>query len=178
MFAQPPGESMAQTTVSFTIREAQRRDSKAICALWQVLMDFHAARDSRFLFAPNAVRAFEQHLIQTIRSRGARVYVAEAGGEIIGYVMGEIHTRKPIYPVGTYGFISDIVVHEAWRRCGVGRALAEALMGWFRRQGVTAMELFVAEANPISDAFWRALGFTGYLRLLRIDVDGATDENR
>lgn len=159
----------------FIIRTARRQDAKPIGALWQALMDFHRARDPRFEFAPSAMREFEQHLIQMMRSRGARVYVAEAAGEVIGYTMGEIHTRKPIYPVGTYGFISDVVVDEAWRRKGVGRALAETLMAWFRQHGVTAIELFVAVANPVSDAFWRSLGFTDYLRLLRLDIRSADD---
>lgn len=171
MSAPQAGELDTPSVNAFVIRAARRQDTQAICALWQALMDFHRARDPRFEFAPNAMREFEQHLIQTMRSRGARVYVAETEGQAIGYIMGEIHTRKPIYPVGTYGFISDVVVDGPWRRKGVGRALAEALMAWFRQNGVTAIELFVAAANPVSDAFWRALGFTDYLRLLRLDIE-------
>jgi ribosomal protein S18 acetylase RimI-like enzyme len=155
----------------YTIREANRRDIAAVVALWKEMMDFHLAYDPRFRFAPDAEREFARHVHATLRSSGARVFIAESGGETIGYILGEIHRRKPIYPIGNYGFISDIAVTERWRRRGVGRALVQSLFTWFRRQGVTAIELFVAEANPISTAFWRGLGFGDYLLLLRKDVE-------
>lgn len=153
------------------IREAARRDVAAITALWKEMMDFHGAQDPRFRFSPDATREFERHLVATLKSRGARVFVAEGEGEVIGYILGEIHVRKPIYPVGKYGFISDICVTARWRRRGIGRALVERLIAWFLRNDVTAIELFVAEANPVSMAFWEAMGFSDYLRMLRLDLD-------
>jgi diamine N-acetyltransferase len=156
---------------AFSVRDARRADLPALGLLWKEMMDFHAAFDDRFRFLPNAGRSVEQHLMATLRSRGARIIVAEASGHLIGYVLGEIHQRRPIYPVGTYGFVSDISVTADWRRCGVGRALAEALLRWFRACGVTAVELFAAERNSVSQAFWRSVGFADYLRLLRIELD-------
>jgi ribosomal protein S18 acetylase RimI-like enzyme len=161
----------------FTIREANRRDLPHIAALWQEMMTFHRQYDARFVFSPDAQKLVERHLLETIRSRGARLLVAEfdegmwnsgvSEVQIVGYILGEVHTRRPIYPVGNYGFISDLSVTEKWRRAGVGRALVAALMAWFDGQKITAVELFAAEANPVSLAFWHALGFTDYLRLLQ-----------
>jgi ribosomal protein S18 acetylase RimI-like enzyme len=154
----------------FIVRDARRVDVPALVQLWREMMDFHASFDERFRFLPNANRSVEQHLAASLRSRGARIVVAESAGQVIGYALGEIHQRRPIYPIGTYGFISDISVTEDWRRCGVGRALADALLRWFRACGVTAVELFAAELNPASCAFWRSVGFADYLRLLRIEL--------
>jgi hypothetical protein len=53
----------------------------------------------------------------------------------------------------------------------MGRALVERMLEWFHRKGATAIELFVAEANPISDAFWISLGFQGFLKLVRKELD-------
>ncbi len=156
--------------MSFAIREARRQDARAVVSLWQEMMDFHGALDPRFRFAANAAREFEYHFISTIRSREAQIYVAEADGQVIGYILGEMHTRKPLYPAGRYGFISDASVRTTWRRHGVGRALVERLMEWFHRKGATTVELFVAVANPESTAFWQAMGFTDFLRLLRKEI--------
>ena len=153
-----------------TIREAGRRDVPAVAALWQEMMDYHSRFDARFRFAPTARRDVERHILETLRSRSARVFVAEADGRVIGYILGEIHARRPIYPVGTYGFIADISVTESHRRSGVGRALVETMLAWFTREKATAVELFVADANPTSMAFWRAMGFGEYLRLLRREL--------
>jgi ribosomal protein S18 acetylase RimI-like enzyme len=90
--------------------------------------------------------------------------------------VGEVHARRPIYPVGTYGFISDICVTAGWRRRGVGRALVGALDAWFAPQKVTSVELFAAALNPESIAFWRSMGYTDYLRLMRRDVDTEQQE--
>jgi ribosomal protein S18 acetylase RimI-like enzyme len=165
------GERTDAVEPAWAVRDARRVDVPTLVLLWKEMMDFHSAFDERFRFLPNAGRSVEQHLMATLRSRGARIVVAEASGRVIGYVLGEIHQRRPIYPVGTYGFISDISVTADWRRCGVGRALADALLRWFRACGVTAVELFAAERNPVAVEFWRSAGFAEYLRLLRIELD-------
>ncbi len=156
--------------ISFTIREARRQDTATIVALWQEMMDHHRTMDPRFQFAQNAAREFEYHVLSILRSREAQIFVAEAEGKVIGYTLGEMHARKPLYPVGKYGFISDISVRAAFRRHGVGRALVQRLMEWFRRKGATTVELFVAVHNPGSTAFWHAMGFTDFLRLLRTEL--------
>lgn len=158
------------TVTDFAVREARRQDAGAVAALWKQMMDFHGEQDARFRFRGDAVREFERHFHDTLHSRDAHLSVADAGGQVIGYVLGEIHARKPLYPVGRYGFVSDISVSEEWRRRGVGRAMVNDLMEWFRRRGVTAVELFVAEANPVSSAFWQEMGFAPFLRLVRKEL--------
>lgn len=153
------------------IREAHRRDLPSLGALWQEMMDYHRTYDLRFRFSPNAPREVERHLLETLKSRAARIFVAEAEGKVIGYIVGEVHARRPIYPVGTYGFVSDICVTAAWRRRGVGGSLVTALDAWFATQKVTSVELFAAALNPHSIAFWRAMGYDEYLRLMRRDFE-------
>lgn len=154
----------------YAVREARRTDIPDIVALWTEMMDFHSVYDHRFRFLPNAQRSVEQHLAASLRSRGARIVVAEARGHVMGYTLGEIHERRPIYPVGIYGFVSDISVNAQWRRQGVGRAMVAALLAWFRECGVTAVELFAAERNPVSVEFWQSMGFADYLRLVRLEL--------
>lgn len=157
--------------VESVVHDANRRDLPAVVNLWQEMMDYHRAYDARFRFSPNAPREVERHLLETLRSRSARIVVAEAKGRVIGYIVGEVHARRPIYPVGVYGFISDICVTAECRRRGVGRALIDALDSWFATQKVTSVELFAAALNPESVAFWRAMGYSDYLRLMRRDID-------
>ena len=168
------GRSVPQNANGFGIREARRQDVSAVSALWKEMMDFHLARDARFKFESGAVREFEQHFLSTLRSRDAQIFVAESHGQVVGYILGEMHSRKPLYPIGKYGFISDLSVRANHRRIGIGRALADRLMEWFRKKGATAIELFIAESNPVSDAFWKSIGFEGFLRLSRLELTGQT----
>lgn len=166
----------ADPDAPYRIREAKRQDIASVTALWEAMMAFHGERDPRFRFTVNAPREFERHLTAVLRSFSAKVYVAEAEGQVVGYILGEMHQRKPIYPVGNYGFISDISVQEAWRRHGIGQALVGTLMRWFRHEGATVIELFVSTANPVSTAFWEKMGFGDYLRLLRFDMPKTKEE--
>src|SRR5437870_3243227 len=136
----------------YIIREARRHDAPAVTALWKEMMDLHGALDGRFRFESGASKEFERHFVATIRSRDARIIVAETANMVAGYILGEIHDRKALYPTGKYGFISDICVGGSYRRKGMGKSLVEALMLWFKNRGITAVELFAADRNPESMA--------------------------
>lgn len=152
------------------IREAKRQDIPSIRTLWQEMMDHHGTLDGRFRFSPDAPREFERHITQTLRCREMRVLVAEADGRVVGYILGEVHDRKAIYPVGRYGFITDVCVTASFKRNGIGRTLYLELLAWFNRENVTAIELYAAERNLASTAFWRSMGFSDYLRLMRREL--------
>lgn len=151
------------------VRDAAKGDLKALVQLWREMMAVHSGLDSRFRFAPGALDECERHLWASMRSRSCKVVVAEAEGRVVGYGVAEIHVRRPIYPVGSYGFISDLAVTREFQRRGIGTQIARALLAWHRERGVDTVELFVSEANTASTAFWTSLGFGPYLRLLRLD---------
>ncbi len=156
---------------AYVVRAANRRDIPFLATLWQEMMDYHRAYDARFRFAPNARREVERHLLDTLRSRAARIMAAEEEGVLVGYIVGEVHARRPIYPEGTYGFISDICVTAGHRRRGIGRALVASVDPWFSSRKVTSIELFAAALNPESTSFWQALGYTDYLLMMRRDLE-------
>lgn len=155
--------------VELVIREAQRRDLDQIVGLWIEMMQYHSEFDKRFTLTQGYRRETEKHLVDSMKSRGSRVLVAEEDGMIKGYILGGIYQRRPVYPPGTYGFISDMSVCANFRRAGIGRKLAQSILEWFKREGVTSVELLTLNANPVSNAFWESMGFGSYLRLLRQD---------
>src|ERR1051325_1852661 len=167
--------SSADTDAPFRLRDARRADCAAVAGLWRAMMTFHESLDPRFQFSRNADREFEEHFLASIRSRDSRIVVAEAGSEVVGYILGEIHVRRPLYPVGKYGFISDICVQDEWRRQGIGKSLVIDMMVWFGRKGVTTIELFAADRSPISRAFWQSMGFNDFLHLMRFEIPGQSN---
>lgn len=153
-----------------TVREALRRDVPALMLLWNEMMEFHSGLDLRFKISGNYHRELERHFVDSLRSGSSRIFVMELEGKIVGYILGELHQRKPIYPAGNYGFVSDLCVSSEYRRRGFGNKLVAELMAWFESRKVTSVELFLLEANPTSSAFWSSLGFGNYLRLVRKDL--------
>ena len=96
-----------------------------------------------------------------------------AGGEgrIVGGGVGDIRRRLggPQEPTGRYGHVASMATEPAWRSQGIGRAVVEALLGWFVAQGITRVEL---HATPAGEPIYRALGFgESHYPALRWTVD-------
>lgn len=154
------------------IRDAQAKDRYLIASLWKAMMLEHKSLDPRFDIPPNSEREYATHIREMIRDKSSKVLVAETidTREVVGFAVGEIQNRPPITISGVYGFISEVFVSDSHRRQGIGRAFVSELRTWFLQKKAQAMQLFVAEANSASIAFWLAMGMTPYLKLLHTDI--------
>ncbi len=82
------------------------------------------------------------------------IYVAEADGQIIGFVSGgPERTGHAVYKAE----ISAIYLLQAYQGHGIGRALVQAVVGRLLDKGFTAMLIWVAAKNPATN-FYAALG--------------------
>ena len=135
-------------------------------------MAYHRSLDSRFVVAPDGEQKYVRHVHEMMRSRDARVLVAEtvATADVIGYVLGEMQVRPPMALPSVYGFVSDIYVRDEWRRRGVGQALFENLKLWFVARRASAIELYIADANPAAAAFWKSMGLCPFLTLMHLEL--------
>jgi ribosomal protein S18 acetylase RimI-like enzyme len=100
-----------------------------------------------------------------VARRGSRAWVAEAGGEIVGFLIACRESREA-------GHIVTIDVVEGWRRKGVGRALMDAAEAWAVEQGFRVLFLETAEDNLQAQRFYEARGYFKIRRLERYYADG------
>jgi len=145
-----------------TIRQAVLADRAAIGELWWQMMVFHRDCDARaFALKPEAEakQIWLKHLAECMDDEKQIVLVAEAGRELVGFGMGRLGEDPPCFDLPPHGFVTNFFVSERVRRRGIGRRLYEALAQHFRPLGVKEMRLGVAALNPVSNAFWRELGF-------------------
>lgn len=155
---------------NITVRRARPGDIEPLLDLWQEMMAYHARLDGRFVPAADGRQAFRPTVEAWMADEMWRVLVAVADGKVVGYTIGRIAENPPILEMQRYGWITDICVARQWRRAGVGRRLFAALRSWFRRRNLTVVQLHVAAANPVSQAFWRAMGFADYMNRLWVDL--------
>ena len=101
---------------------------------------------------PPGISYTRAELAGFIGQRNAKTWVAEAGGEIVGFVVAERQLRQ-------VGHIITIDVIKSWRRRGVGARLMEAVEDWVRQQGLRLVYLETAEDNVPAQRFYQKRGY-------------------
>ena len=84
--------------------------------------------------------------------------VAEVGGDIEGYVVGEVRDWEFGSP--PCGWVFGIAVRPDARLGGIGTALLAAISDAFRRAGVTKVRTLLARDNHLVLSFFRSQGMT------------------
>jgi len=138
--------------------------------LWKGLMDFHATRDPIFTRKPDGEKAWETFMRENMAKDKACVFVAEGDRRIVGYCLALISNYPPVFSTPTHGELMDLMVHEEYRRLGVGERLFNAAKAWYSKQGIHRIEVRVAVTNEISTGFWRKMGFKPYLETLTLGL--------
>jgi ribosomal protein S18 acetylase RimI-like enzyme len=81
------------------------------------------------------------------------VFVAERAGEVIGYVTTRLNRAASI------GWIPNLAVDPEWQGRGIGRALLEHALAFFREQGMEVAKIETLEQNPVGQRLYPGLGF-------------------
>ena len=148
-----------------TIRLARSKDLDSLALLRKELLDHHARLDPYWETTDN----WEGPLRVFMRAGLARpdhvLIVAETANGLVGYCMASVQKHSNARVVSEVGYIVDLMVTEQMRGHGVGTALFERAADWFKRKGLTRVELKVAVMNESSCKFWSKLGFQTFMEL-------------
>jgi RimJ/RimL family protein N-acetyltransferase len=165
--AAPGGAAGRSAARGFRVREATEADLEGLLDLVEAV-----AAEGRWLAAePPVDRASRGELWRAVirgeRPGAAFVAVPEpsdpsAPAATHGEVIGSLGLEPTSYGVASLG----MMVAEAWRRRGVGRALMDAAFAWARQAGMHKISLEVWPHNHAARALYRSMGFVeeGYLR--------------
>ena len=101
---------------------------------------------------PPGIAYTRAELAGFINRRMARTWVAEAGEEIVGFVVAARQEPQVAHVI-------TIDVLEPWRRRKVGAKLMDAVEDWVRQQGLRLVHLETAEDNVAAQRFYLARGY-------------------
>ena len=94
---------------------------------------------------------YEEDFIRCLRQRNCIGMVAEHGERVVGFMIYELHKTRL--------HILNFAVAEAFRRCDVGRQMADKLISKLSSQRRTRITLEVRETNLPAQLFFKQLGF-------------------
>jgi GNAT superfamily N-acetyltransferase len=141
-----------------TIRPFEEQDSGACRALWGELTRAHRALyDDATIGGDDPGSGFDAYVGEFA---GARRWVAERGGSVIGFVGLIIR--------GKQGEIEPVIVSFDARGQGIGRSLVETAVEAAREEGVDQLKASPVARNSHAIDFFHSLGFTalGHVDLL------------
>jgi GNAT superfamily N-acetyltransferase len=152
------------------IREAEAGDRGAVLELWEEMMGIHSDLDDRLSVGPSWEREITDLYRRWRTEPRRRVIVADGPTGVIGFAVGSVAEVVLGLKPSTYGHIAHLCVAAEFRRRGVGRQLFSSLRDWFKVRGVDSIHLYASPLNPVSQQFWRSLGFVDYVERLWCDL--------
>lgn len=155
-----PGRSSPLRAQRVIIRRVQRRDLDDIIALDATVTGVEK-------------RSYWQSLFRRYGATGhaeRQFLVADAGGRVIGFVIGDVRDWE--FGSQPCGWVFAIDVEPGSRLVGTGTRLLEAICSGFRRTGVTKVRTILARDNKLILSFFRSQGMmAGPFIPLEMDLD-------
>ncbi len=150
---------------NLAIRRAASSDVERIVEL-RLLLQEHAEKSNPLIWrmTEEGKKLLKQKVENDLADSNIFVLLAEADGEIIGYVQGEV-TRRVDYLPRTVGHVSLMYVVKQFRRKGVGRRLMKELCKFFNSNNVEDLTVRYIIGNKEAGGFWRKLGFESIITM-------------
>lgn len=149
--------------MAIKIRKARLKEVGEISKLQGLLMEGHRKFDEYWQARKGARKAFASYAKRMIHSPNAVLFVAEDNGKIVGYSLGKIEKRPPIFKIQKTGQITDAFVLKEYRRKGLAKRMVNRLIEWFKSKGIDIVELDVDNRNDIGMKVWKKMKFERYM---------------
>ena len=165
-----PRRRRADGPVSRTVRvrTALAADREAIVGLIRALNIHEAAITGDRLVTHSAADAYYLALLDRIARQEGRLLAAAAEAGVVG-MLGLIVQEDQVFvraDLRRHGYVSDLVVEEAWRGQGVGRLLIGEAERLTREKGLKRLVIGVMAGNAGAERLYGELGFSLYAKAM------------
>ena len=145
---------------SLIIRNGCLKDGVKILPIWDEFIDYHKKITDQDLEMLNDagemwVKYFNRHVRSPIR----KAIVAEQNGKIIGFLIGAIQRRPPIFTKSHQAYIDSIGVIESRRNQGIATMMLNLFTDWAKEKKLPYIMLNVAVENDVAIRLYEQHGF-------------------
>lgn len=157
------------TRQGFNIRPRTQADAGGLLDCVRELQAYERMFEPRMIAPQDITASYFDWLDADCRESAGTILVADVGGRIAGYacVLGRVECRERDEIEYDHGLVADLVVREAWRGQGIGRALLEAAEDYARSSGAQTLRIGVLHANERARQVYEEFGFAP--RLLEME---------
>lgn len=155
---------------SVTVRRMKVNEIPRVTELWREMMDYHLSLDPHFELTVDSDKTYQEYLRSTMENYDSAIFVADLDGRIVGYTIGMILSNPAVFALDRYGFISEMGVDDACQRSGVGQRMWEHACRWFKRRGISVLQLNVSPRNEKGYSFWKKMGCKEFLTIMWHDI--------
>jgi ribosomal protein S18 acetylase RimI-like enzyme len=146
-----------------TIRNYQPQDLAAIKAITLICfegvsMDQNIEQRFGLIAGQDWRERKARHIDDDVAANAQGIFVAEADGEVVGYVTTRLN------PLTQIGGIPNLGVLPAYRNRGLGRLLLETANRYLRDQGMHYARIETLDQNPIGQHLYPSVGFQEFAR--------------
>lgn len=148
-------------------------DATQLRACMIELQDFERELDSRMPSGEEIADDYIVEMLQRCRQCDGEVLVADADGEIVGYVTILNRVQSDDLDDGDieFGLVADLVVRKAFRGRGLGRELMAAAEASARQNDVRWLRISVMAANRGARQMYETMGFSEIYVELEKDLE-------
>ena len=134
--------------MEYAIRTAVAADEKKIRELFVEML--------RTIMHTESADGYEEGYLDKFWGQGEdRIYIADAGGEAVGFLSAEVY-HDPVDHV----YLDDFSVTAAYRNRGIGSALLRAAEAYAGETGSRAVLLHVEKTNTSAMRFYERAGYS------------------
>jgi len=144
------------------IRPFEIRDEMEVVILARELQDHEAGIFDRMTPSREIGSWYVTRILRNSRGSGGELLVAERKGRVIGYatiLLGQSSESAMDEVLYTFAYVGDLVVAQAARRQGVGKALLVECERLARAAGEKWLRVTVLSRNAKAVSLYRRFGF-------------------
>jgi ribosomal protein S18 acetylase RimI-like enzyme len=124
--------------------------------------------DPYYNFDSVPLKRMEAYLRSDFKNPSALIYIAKDNEQIIGIAVGIVRRCfLGISKIKKVGYLSEAYVSPAYRNMGIIKKMEGLLLDFFKKKGVSYVELSVLSKNEEAKKTWSALGYETYNEHMR-----------
>ncbi len=139
----------------------RRRDARGLIRCVAALQDFERGLAPDLPPGAEVARRYTEAMLRRCAVHKGRIYVAEVGGELVGFVcvLGRVLEGSSDERPTPHALIGELYVAEAHRGRGLGRELLRHAEAHAESLGVRRVRVQVLAGNGMARALYRDFGF-------------------